>query len=101
MNHYYPTSRGAIVRTCYMSLRQKGALHFLVVSFIAATVVWNGNALAQATKTWQPTTGGSWATAGNWSPSGAPGTGDNVVINSDQSANITSVPTITLNNLTI
>jgi len=36
-----------------------------------------------ATKTWQGANGGSWATAGNWSPSGAPGTGDDVVFSSN------------------
>src|ERR1035437_9253963 len=53
------------------------------------------------TKTWVPTAGGSWATAGNWSPDGAPAAGDDVVISSDQSASITAVPTISLNSLTV
>ncbi|MHC1707863.1 MAG: beta strand repeat-containing protein [Bacteroidales bacterium] len=41
------------------------------------------------TKTWVPTNGGAWTTAGNWSPSGMPASGDDVYINSDQSAAIT------------
>ena len=58
-------------------------------------------AATAATKTWVPTTGGAWTTAANWSPTGAPAAGDSVTINSDQSANITAVPAIVLNNLTI
>ena len=54
-----------------------------------------------ATKSWVPTAGGIWTTAGNWSPSGAPATGDDVTIPADQSANITAMPTIALNSLTI
>ena len=54
-----------------------------------------------ATKTWVPTTGGAWTTAANWSPSGVPAAGDDVIINSNQSANITAVPAITLNSLSI
>ncbi len=53
-------------------------------------------AMFAATKTWNRTTGGVWTTAGNWTPNGAPATGDSVIINSTQSANITAVPTISL-----
>jgi len=49
-----------------------------------------------ATKTWNKTNGGTWSTSSNWSPSGAPAAGDSVIINSDQSSNIISVPTISL-----
>ncbi len=49
-----------------------------------------------ATKTWNRTTGGSWTTGSNWTPTGAPAAGDAVIINSNQSANITAVPTISL-----
>src|SRR3954467_16007119 len=54
-----------------------------------------------ATKSWVPTTGGLWTTAANWSPAGAPASGDSVAINGDQSANITAVPAIILGDLTI
>jgi hypothetical protein len=67
----------------------------LMVAFLGTS------AASAATKTWVPTTGGAWTSAANWSPSGAPAVGDGVTINSDQSANITAVPTITLSNLTV
>ncbi|MCU0358022.1 MAG: hypothetical protein MUE95_10615, partial [Cyclobacteriaceae bacterium] len=54
-----------------------------------------------AQKTWLPTTGGSWATGANWSGGVAPVAGDVVIINSDQSANITDVPTISLSSLSV
>ena len=69
-------------------------LLLLAMFLVAATA-------SAAPKSWVPTTGGAWTTAGNWSPSGAPGAGDAVTIPADQSANITAVPTITLSNLTI
>ncbi|MDD4900042.1 MAG: hypothetical protein PHG68_05595, partial [Candidatus Omnitrophica bacterium] len=34
------------------------------------------------TYTWQETNDGNWATTSNWSPAGAPGTGDSVTFNS-------------------
>jgi hypothetical protein len=52
------------------------------------------------TTNWNTTTGGVWTTGGNWS-NGTPVAGDDVSINSDQSANITAVPAISLNSLTI
>lgn len=40
------------------------------------------SAAQAATKTWNgPASGGSWSTASNWSPSGAPGAGDTVQFN--------------------
>lgn len=51
-------------------------------------------------RTWVPSAGGAWTTAGNWSPSGIPVAGDDIIIGS-QSAPVTSVPTIALNSLTI
>ncbi|MDP4117121.1 MAG: Ig-like domain-containing protein, partial [Bacteroidota bacterium] len=54
-----------------------------------------------ATKTWNQTNGGAWTTASNWTPNGVPATGDDVFINSDQSAAITAVPQITLNSMVI
>jgi hypothetical protein len=41
-----------------------------------------------ALKTWIGANGGSWATSGNWSPSGAPGTGDDVQFTGSNGANI-------------
>lgn len=54
-----------------------------------------------ATDTWLPTAGGAWTTAANWSGAAVPAAGDTVTINSAQSGNITAVPTITLNSLTV
>ncbi len=54
-----------------------------------------------ATKTWNTTTGGAWTTASNWNPSGAPATGDDVVINTAQSASISAMPSISLNSLDV
>ncbi len=54
-----------------------------------------------ATKTWNKTTGGLWTTANNWTPSGAPLSNDIIIINTDQSANITAVPSISINSLQI
>lgn len=53
------------------------------------------------TTTWLPTTGGLWTTAGNWDNGVPSGTTDIVIINSNQSAPITAVPTITLGSLTV
>jgi len=53
-----------------------------------------------ATKTWNKTTGGAWTTAGNWT-GGLPVAGDDIIINSNQSANITAVPTLSINSLTV
>ncbi|HMQ00404.1 MAG TPA: hypothetical protein PKC24_11535, partial [Cyclobacteriaceae bacterium] len=52
-------------------------------------------------KIWIPTTGGSWTLGANWTGGVAPIAGDDVIINSDQSANITDVPDITLGSLSI
>ena len=52
-------------------------------------------------KRWQGTSGGSWTTGSNWTSGTVPAAGDNVTINSNQSAPITDVPTIALGNLTI
>ena len=71
-----------------------------IISFVLLLILINTNSAA-ATKTWLPTAGGAWTTAANWSPNGVPVTGDDVVINSDQTANITAVPAITLNSLVI
>ncbi|MBN8575810.1 MAG: autotransporter-associated beta strand repeat-containing protein [Cytophagales bacterium] len=52
-------------------------------------------------KTWLPATGGDWSVGANWSGGVAPIAGDIVIINTDQSGNITNVPTISLASLTI
>ena len=72
---------------------------FTVAILLSGFFVVVPQALA-ATKTWNKTTGGAWTTAGNWT-GGVPVAGDDVIINSDQSGNITAVPTITLNSLTV
>ncbi len=70
-----------------------------VLMLIISGLLMANTALGKAT-TWTPTTGGAWTTAGNWS-NGVPVAGDDVIINSNQSAAITAVPTISLANLTI
>jgi autotransporter-associated beta strand protein len=60
----------------------------LIVNFFFTSV-----ASAQVTKTWVPTTGGAWTTAGNWNPSGVPAANDSVVITSNQTNPITAVGT--------
>jgi hypothetical protein len=70
-------------------------LFFFILTLIGTLGV------SAATKSWVPTTGGAWTTATNWNPSGAPAAGDDIIIPTDQSADITAVPAITLNSLTI
>ncbi len=56
----------------------------------------------QTTKTWNgPASGGSWATAGNWSPSGAPGATNIVVFDNGVSGQITGVPNVTVAGLRV
>ncbi len=71
-------------------------IRLLLVLLILSSVT---NVFAQ--KTWLPATGGSWAAGANWSGGTIPLAGDVVIINSDQSGNITNVPTISLGGLTI
>jgi hypothetical protein len=54
-----------------------------------------------ALKTWNKTTGGSWATANNWTPSGVPAMGDSIVIPTAQSDSITNVPTLSFSAIMI
>jgi hypothetical protein len=70
---------------------------FLATAFV---LLFGATSAAAKTTTWTPTTGGSWATAGNWN-NGVPAATDTVIISSDQSSDITAVPTISLNTLTI
>jgi len=56
------------------------------------------------TYTWNNTAGGSWTTITKWTPTapaGGPAAGSAIIINSNQAANITSVPTISLLSLAI
>ena len=55
----------------------------------------------QSVKTWLPSTGGAWTNAANWSGGTLPVSGDEVVISSNQSAPITAIPGLSLNNLTV
>ena len=73
----------------------------IAIALVIANLFLANSSFAQTTRTWLPTNGGAWTTAGNWNPSGAPAANDNVIINSNQSAPITAVPTITLGNLTV
>ena len=59
------------------------------------------DSLRAATKTWLPATGGAWSAAANWSGGTVPAAGDDIVINSDQSASITAVPNLAINSLTV
>lgn len=71
-------------------------IYFLTLILLAAVTGWS------QTKTWNgPATGGSWTTNSNWSPTGAPGTNDVVIINGGVSGTITAVPSITLRGLRI
>jgi gliding motility-associated-like protein len=51
--------------------------------------------------TWVPATGGAWTTTTNWLPTGLPVAGDDIIINGDQSAVISAVPTLAINSLTV
>ena len=69
-------------------------LQFLILIVFTLSV---GTVVAQ--KTWVGANNGTWNTGSNWSPSGAPGAGDNVVISSSHNININTSATI--NRLTI
>lgn len=67
-----------------------------IYTLLLILLAFSGGLMAQ-TKTWVGSaTGGSWATGSNWSPSGAPGSGNTVIFNSGVTGQITSVPNITL-----
>ena len=54
-----------------------------------------------ATKTWiGPANGGVWSTAANWSPSGVPGPGDDVVVNGAATTILHTTGTSTVNSIT-
>jgi hypothetical protein len=52
------------------------------------------------TFTWVGATGGSWATAANWSPASVPCAGSNIIFNSGTTETINNVPTISLASIT-
>jgi autotransporter-associated beta strand protein len=82
----------AVVRKCGV----------MVIAMLIANLFFVNHASGQTTRTWLPTTGGVWTTTTNWSGGAIPVNGDNVVINSNQSAVISAVPAnLSLNNLTI
>lgn len=58
-----------------------------------------GSLSVTAQKTWIGANNGTWNTASNWSPSGVPGAGDNVIINTTR--NISVNINTTINRLTI
>ncbi|MCX6226378.1 MAG: autotransporter-associated beta strand repeat-containing protein, partial [Bacteroidia bacterium] len=89
------TERISVMKTV---MHRTGA--FAIVLLIANLFLVSAG-FAQTTRTWQPTVGGLWTTAANWSPSGQPVAGDDVTIDKDQSAAITGLPDISLRNLTI
>ena len=70
---------------------------FLVILFVFMSAVLS----SANTHTWVPAAGGAWTTPTNWSPTGLPVAGDDIIINSDQSANITSVPNLAVNSLSV
>ena len=70
-----------------------GLVMFFIVTFTAVS-----NA---ATRTWLPTAGGAWTLNTNWSGGVVPVANDDVVINSNQGAAITAVPTIALHSLSV
>jgi autotransporter-associated beta strand protein len=74
---------------------------FFVWASIFILMIFVSSNTRAATKTWNKTNGGAWSTATNWTPNVVPVAGDDVIINSAQSANITAVPPITLNSLTV
>ena len=53
------------------------------------------------TKTWVPVGTGAWTIPTNWNPSGLPGAGDDVIFNCTSNANITLVPSATINSLSL
>ncbi len=75
----------------------KNSLVFLLV--VLATLV--GGSAKAVTYTWALAGGGSWATTTNWTPNGTPAAGDDVIFNVAGAAAVTSVPTISLNSITI
>ena len=74
---------------------------FFAAVFVMCGFFVSAQSASAATETWIGTTNHTWTVNGNWSSGVAPKAGDDVIINTDQSANITNVPTISLDSLTI
>ena len=82
---------------------------WMMYVILSAILVLISLQLNAATKYWYPSSGGTWTTVGNWSTTPSPtftattvpAAGDDIIINSNQTANITAVPAITLNSLTV
>ena len=70
--------------------------HFPATRFLAlaatAAVLLLAPPSARGQKTWiaPPATSGDWATAGNWSPSGPPGSRDNAIVSNAGTATIST-----------
>ena len=62
---------------------------FLKITFAIFLTTFSFSSFAQQ-KTWVGGTGNNnWSTGGNWSPSGAPGSNHNVVINLNENSTVT------------
>jgi autotransporter-associated beta strand protein len=77
----------------------KGGLACIILGVVF--LFFASSAFGQATRTWQGSDGGDWNIAANWSGGFVPQPGDNVIIDSDQSAPITGHPAISLLSLTV
>jgi hypothetical protein len=72
-------------------------LYFLLTMILVVTMAWS-----QTTRTWVPSSGGSWNTGTNWNPVGIPAANDLVVFNTGFSGIVNNVPaSITLGRLTV
>jgi fibronectin-binding autotransporter adhesin len=76
-------------------------IRYFVAFSIISFQIFCESSFSQTTRTWLPTNGGNWNTGSNWSPVGVPVAGDDVIIDSDQSAPITGHPAISLRKLEI
>ncbi|MBP6403412.1 MAG: hypothetical protein KA492_12845 [Bacteroidia bacterium] len=81
------------------------ALFFFVIAggiFIYSNFGTSEDAKAATTYTWNGSLGSEWGLAGNWTPSGLPGSSDIVIIGSTTNApalsDVTSIASLTLNN---
>lgn len=69
---------------------------------ICALCLLSSFQLSAITRTWTGAVNSSWNTAGNWSPSGVPSAGDDLIFNSSgTNTNIQNVPALRLNSMTV
>jgi hypothetical protein len=74
---------------------------------ISSVAVWvcimlSSYQLSAVTRTWTGVVSTNWTTAGNWSPSGAPSAGDDLIFNqSGINTSIQSIPDLRLNSITV